>query len=198
MTRRNISLSFDRYLLKKRQIFLYGEINSSLAKSVVQSLRVLSSKPTPIYLFICSEGGDVEPAIAILDEIIGIQNCGGTVATIAQGYAMSAAAILLAVGSPGWRYATPNSSIMAHSWSMSLPDDYAHQHKITLDFTEQESKRINSLVANACGMTTKKKKDKFFDDLEKTIWLSVDEAIKFGLVDEIWNWDFNKKQENEE
>ena len=103
-------LSHD--LMKKRTVHLEGEVNGENAVSIITQLRYLASKSSrDIYLVINSPGGAVHHGLAIYD-VMNEVNC--DIYTIGIGQACSMGAFLLAAGTPGKRYATPNSEVMIH------------------------------------------------------------------------------------
>ena len=100
-------------LLKDRIVFIGSEINDSVANVVIAQLLFLESESpdTPIYLYINSPGGHVTAGLAIYDTI---QYVKPEVSTICIGQAVSMAAVLLASGAAGKRYALPHSRVMIH------------------------------------------------------------------------------------
>lgn len=187
MMKRSVNLPFfDRYFLKARQIFLWGEIDDKLAMHVVQSLRYLASLDSnkDIEIYIHSEGGCVESTMAIIDEMLKIKEQ-LTIQTICQSQAYSSAAFVLALGTEGYRKATANSSMMLHQVTYETAEDNARVQKQLTDFSLKQIENIYDMVGVACKQTTPTKKKKFRADIENTIWMDPKEAKRFGLIDEI-------------
>lgn len=81
---------------------------------------------------------------------------------------------------------------MLHPWSFDLAEDAISQQRKTTEFFSLQCDKINKIIAQNCGKTTKAKYRKLVDEITQTVWLDVDEAIKFGIIDNIW--DTNKEQ----
>jgi ATP-dependent protease ClpP protease subunit len=134
--------------------------------------------------FIYSEGGDVDASIAIIDQIKAAQKFGIKVYTINAGIAYSAAGIILAMGDKGCRYSYKNAAAMLHPCSFSLPHDYNEHQAKAMDFVQRTINNINGLIAEACGISSKKQ-SAFMKDIEKGLWLNAEEAQKYGIIDTI-------------
>lgn len=189
----------SKILVNDRKLLLWGDINESISYKIIKALKILYKKdPTkPIKLYIHTDGGEVESGMTIVDEIRGIISCGGEVWTIAQGKAYSMGGIILAMGSQ--RYATPNSCIMLHPFSQDTDSDTIGQIKKSIDFTHKYQESILKLVAEACDKTGPVKFKKFRDDIEKTLWMTAAEAKKYGIIDDIWQyeWETEDKETND-
>lgn len=171
--------------IKNRQIYLWGEVNDELALHTIQEMNYLAGLSNePICLIINSGGGAADCEAVIVDEILALQKAGIIISTIAVGIACSAAATILALGTKKYRFARPHSTIMLHPASISIEDDYEHYQKSLLDFMMKQNDRINVLVAKACGMSRKYKR--FLKDIDKGLWLTSEEAVKYGVIDGIW------------
>lgn len=181
-----------RHHLDARRIFLWGEIDEKTTKEVTERIRYLCDlASSPIFLHICSIGGDVDCSIAIIDEILGARSHKVEINTIATGVAYSAAANVLAVGTPGRRWATQNSTIMLHPASFDLEKDYGPQQQSATEFYNRHSDIINSLVAKACR---KRYIKKFKDMIDKGLWMTAKEAVRFGIIDGIWDYRRQKRK----
>lgn len=192
-----ISDEIEKSSLETGKIFLFDDITESSSKYVIDRLRYVffKIKPHAISLYISSYGGDFEACAAIMDEIIGLQSIGAKIYTIAVGKAYSSGANILAVGSE--RYATPLASMMLHPVSMELPQDYIIQQQNTTNFTTSRYRDVMTVVANRCGKKTKKTIDSFFETIRHGLWMDTKAAIKFGLIDGVWdyNWEISDNDE---
>jgi ATP-dependent Clp protease protease subunit len=181
------TITTTKTLLKDRSVFLFGDIDEGLAFSIIKNLRYLSKlSADPIKIFIHSNGGCVDAGAAIVDEMNLLKDSGIDIKTIVQGKAFSYASFISALGTQGSRYATPNSSFMLHEASTELPQDYLGKQEEYTKYVKKQMEVIMKMVATACGKGSAKKYPLFIKDVEKSIWLQSQEAIKYGLIDEIW------------
>jgi len=173
--------AFDIYsrLLKDRIIFLGEEINDTVANVVIAQLLFLESEDPDkeINLYINSPGGMVTAGLAIYDTM---QYIRPDIVTICMGQAASMAAILLASGAEGKRYALPNSKILIHQ-----PLGGAHGQATDIAIHANEilkiREKLNEILANHTGQAIEKVKD----DTERDFFMSSEEAKKYGLVDKV-------------
>ncbi|OPX35390.1 MAG: ATP-dependent Clp endopeptidase, proteolytic subunit ClpP [Desulfobacteraceae bacterium 4484_190.1] len=173
--------AFDIYsrLLKDRIIFLGEEINDTVANVVIAQLLFLESEDPDkeINLYINSPGGMVTAGLAIYDTM---QYIRPDIVTICMGQAASMAAILLASGAEGKRYALPNSKILIHQplgGAQGQATDIAIHANEILKIRE----KLNEILANHTGQAIEKVKD----DTERDFFMSSEEAKKYGLVDKV-------------
>lgn len=174
---------FDIYsrLLNDRIVFVGEQIDDHVANSVVAQLLHLESEDPDkdISLYINSPGGSVTAGLAILDTMNFIK-C--DVSTICIGLCASMASVLLAGGEKGKRYALPNSEVLIHQ-----PMGGAQQGTQETDMAiiaEQMKKtrsRLNKILSDATGQPL----ETISKDTERDNWLTADEALKYGIVDEI-------------
>ncbi|MDE2213077.1 MAG: ATP-dependent Clp endopeptidase proteolytic subunit ClpP [Patescibacteria group bacterium] len=174
--------AFDIYsrLLKERIIFLGGPIEDHSANLIIAQLLFLASEDPKkdIQLYINSPGGSVTAALAMLDTMDYIKP---EVATVCVGMAASAAAILLAAGAKGKRFALPNAEVMIHQpWGGA--QGQATDIEITAKHIIATRDRLNRILAKATGQDLKK----IESDVERDYFMSADEAKKYGIVDEIF------------
>ena len=152
--------SYDIFsrLLKERIIFISGEINDTLANSVIASLLYLDSiSHDDISIYINSPGGSVSSGLAIYDTM---QFISSDVSTICVGMAASMGAFLLSSGTIGKRFALPNSDIMIHQ-PLGGAEGQASDIKITSDHIVLLRKRLNKILAKNTKQTLRKiEKDK--------------------------------------
>jgi len=174
-------------LFKDRIIFLSGEIVSSAggyphseaADNIIAQLLCLEAEDPEkdIQLYINSPGGDLQAALAIYDAM---QYVRCPVRTICVGIAASAAALILAGGAKGKRYALPNSRIMIHQpWGMV--GGQAVDIKIEADEILKLRDRVNEILAHHTGQP----KEKIERDTDRNFWMSAEEAKAYGIVDEV-------------
>jgi ATP-dependent Clp protease, protease subunit len=174
--------AFDIYsrLLKERIIFLGGGIDDHMANLIIAQLLFLESEDPKkdIVLYINSPGGQVTSGLAILDTM---QYIKPDVATVCVGIAASAAAILLAAGQKGKRFALPNSEVMIHQpWGGA--QGQATDIEITARQILKTRDRLNKILAKATG----KPLAQIEKDVERDYFMDADEAKKYGVIDEIF------------
>lgn len=181
--------AFDIYsrLLKDRIIFLGGPIEDHTANLIIAQLLFLASEDAKkdIHLYINSPGGSVTATLAMLDTINYIKP---DVATVCVGIAASGAAILLAGGTKGKRFALPNAEVMIHQpWGGA--QGQATDIEITAKHIIATRERLNKLLAKATGQAL----EKIEKDVERDYFMSADEAKKYGVIDDIFAHKGGKK-----
>ena len=173
--------AFDIYsrLLKERVIFLVGPVEDNMANLVVAQLLFLESEnpDKDIHLYINSPGGVVSSGLAIYDTMQFIKP---DVSTVCIGQAASMGAVLLTGGAPKKRFALPNSKIMIHQplggFQGQATDIDIHAREI-LRMREE----LNNILARHSGQDVEKIKQ----DTERDNFLNSNEAVEYGLVDEV-------------
>ena len=173
--------AYDIYsrLLKDRIIFLGGEIETNMANSIIAQLFFLE-KESPdgdIQLFINSRGGEINAALAIVDTMNYI-SC--DVSTIAVGSAMSAGALILALGAKGKRLALPNAEILIHQ-PLGGARGQASDIDIAAKNILQMRDKINKMLAKATGKSVKQVEQ----DSDRDRYFTAQEAKKYGLIDKV-------------
>lgn len=186
MTMPNKWTSLDHYFLISRDIFIQSDITDYLSYKIVRELKYLRGQSAdPIRVWINSDGGQVESAMSIIDEIITSKNfC--EIHTICQGRACSSAANILAFGTDGCRYATRNSYMMLHKESWSLEMDKADNQETFVNFHKSCYNDFFKQFCVVLGKKTAKSKKQLDDDMKHDLWLNPNQAIKYGLIDAIW------------
>ena len=172
--------SYDIFsrLLRDIIVFVSGEINDTLANSVIAELLYLDSlNHEDISLFINSPGGVITSGLAIYDTMNYIKS---DVSTICMGMAASMAAFLLSCGCKGKRYILPNADVMIHQ-PLGGAEGQASDIKIASDRILALRRRLNSILAKNTG----NKLSKIEKDTERDNYLSADEAVEYGIVDKI-------------
>ena len=176
--------SYDIFsrLLKDRIIFLAEDVNHVSASLVVAQLLFLESEDPDreIYLYINSPGGSITDGMAIVDTINYIK-C--PVTTICVGLAASMGAVLLASGTKGKRYATPNAEILIHQPLIAGGglSGQTTEIKIHADHMVKTRDKLNRLLSEKTGqdLATIEK------DTERDNYMTAEEALKYGLIDGI-------------
>jgi len=173
--------AYDIYsrLLKERIIFLGGLIDDDVANLIIAQLLFLQSESdsTDIKLYINSPGGTVTAALAIFDTMRHVK-C--DVATVCVGQAASGAAILLAGGARGKRFALPNSRIMIHQ-PLGGVEGQATDIKIHAEEIIKTKDRLNEILSHATG----KSKKQVEEDTERDRFLTAEETKKYGIIDKV-------------
>jgi len=173
--------SYDIYsrLLKERVIFLVGPVEDHMANLVVAQLLFLESEnpDKDVHIYINSPGGSVSAGLAIYDTMQFIRP---NVSTMCIGQAASMGALLLAGGAPGKRYCLPHSRMMIHQplggYQGQATDIEIHAKEILL-----LRDRLNLILANHTGQTL----EKIELDTERDNFMSGEEAVKYGLIDQV-------------
>lgn len=176
----NKEYAYDLYsrLLKDRIIFLGGEINDDVANIVVSELLYLDSlNHEDICLYINSPGGSVTSGLAIYDTMNFIKS---DVRTIVVGMAASMGAFLLSSGAKGKRCALKNAEVMIHQ-VLGGAQGQATDIKIQAEHILKIKKKLNNILASNTGQPI----NKVIRDCERDNYMSSEEALKYGLVDEI-------------
>ena len=171
---------YDIYsrLLKDRIIILNGEINDSLANSIVAQLLFLDSENhEDISLYINSPGGVITSGMAIYDTMNFIKS---NVSTICIGLAASMAAFILSSGKKGKRYALPNAEVMIHQ-PLGGAQGQATEIKIAAEHILKLKDKLNTILAK----NTNKPLEKIQNDTERDYFLTSDDALEYGLIDKI-------------
>lgn len=183
--------SYDIYsrLLKERIIFLGEEVNETTASLVVAQLLFLEAEEPDkdIQLYINSPGGSVTAGMAIYDTMQYIK-C--DVSTICIGMAASMGAFLLAGGAKGKRYALPNAEIMIHQ-PLGGAQGQATEIEIAAKHILKTKEKLNHMLAENCGQPY----DVVAADTERDNWKSAQEAMEYGLVDQVIAYKSDKKDE---
>ncbi len=176
---RQRQLTLGDLLLENRIVFLQGEIFTANANEVVMKLLYLQSenRRKDIHFYISSPGGDVVATMAIFDTMQ-ILSC--PVSTYCVGQAASGAAVLLAGGTKGKRFALPHSRVMLHQPYGGVGGQVSD---IQIQATEILRNRgmLNEILAQNCDQTV----EKIAEDTDRDFFLTAEEAKEYGLVDEI-------------
>lgn len=184
--------SFDIYsrLLKERIIFLGTDVNEHVASLVIAQLLWLAAEDQEkdIHFYINSPGGYVSAGLAIYDTMQFIQP---DVSTICMGQAASMGALLLAAGAKGKRFTLPHSRVMIHQpagGAQGQASDIEIQAREILTLRE----RLNQILAKHTGQPI----SQIEKDTDRNFFMSAEEAVKYGIVDEVMTRKFERKKEN--
>lgn len=172
--------SYDLYskLLASRIVFINGEINDSVASTVIAELLYLDSLSNDdISIYINSPGGMVTAGFAIYDTMNFIKS---DVSTIGIGLCASMAAFLLSSGQKGKRYLLPNAEVMIHQ-PLGGAQGQATEIKIASDHILETKTKLNKILAKNTGQ----KLTKIMKDTERDHYLDAKKAKEYGLVDHI-------------
>ncbi|MFP6609608.1 MAG: ATP-dependent Clp endopeptidase proteolytic subunit ClpP [Deltaproteobacteria bacterium] len=173
--------SYDIFsrLLRERIVFLTDEIDDQVATLATAQMLFLEAEDPDkdIYLYVNSPGGAVTAGLAVYDTM---QYIRPDVSTLCMGQAASMAAVLLAAGTAGKRFALPHSRIMIHQpmgGAQGTASDIDIQAREILRIREQ----VNSLLATHTGQDLAK----IEADTDRDRFMSGTEAVEFGLIDEV-------------
>jgi ATP-dependent Clp protease protease subunit len=178
---KQIDPEIDRWLRSKRIVLLTGRITPELAERITSELIFLDAKAPgkDIYLYINSKGGEIQPGLAIYDTIKSLKS---DVVTVSVGECSSMAAMLLASGTKGKRFALPNSRIMIHQPTSGV-DGQASEIAIEAKEILYLKSLLNSLLAQLTGQPI----NKIEVDSDRDFFMSAQEAKVYGIVDKVIN-----------
>ncbi len=173
--------SFDIYsrLLRERIVFLGAEVDDAIANVITAQLLFLEAEDPDkdISLYINSPGGASYAGMAIYDAM---QYVKPDVSTVCVGMGMSAAAMILAGGAPGKRFALPNAKVMIHQGSggfRGTPADIQIAAKEILQLT----RRMAEIIAWHSGQPV----EQVMQDIDRDRFMTPEEAMEYGIVDAV-------------
>src|SRR2546430_2967026 len=166
-------------LLKDRIVFLGTPINDVVANLIVAQLLHLESEDPDkdIMMYINSPGGDITGLFAIYDTM---QYIKADVQTICIGQAASAAAVLLASGTPGKRFILPHARVLIHQ-----PHGGASGQAVDIEIQAKEIVRMRELLDEILAFHTGQPVEKVAHDTDRDFIMSAVEAKDYGIVDEV-------------
>ncbi len=174
--------AYDIYsrLLKERIIFLGSPIVDAVANSIIAQMLFLASQDPKkeIKLYINSPGGVLSSALAIYDTM---QYVKCPVSTVCVGLAASGAAVLLAAGTKGKRFALPHSQILLHQVAVSGISGEAVEVEIAAKQILRLKEKVNKILARHTGQPI----EKIEKDTDRDFYLSAEEAKAYGLIDQV-------------
>ena len=173
--------AYDIYsrLLKDRIIFMGEQVTDDMANIIIAQFLFLESEDPDkdINLYINSPGGSITAGLAIYDTM---QYVKSDIAAICTGQASSMAALLLAAGSKGKRFALPHSRIMIHQ-----PMGAAQGQATDIDIQAKEIIRLKKALNEILALHTGKDIKKITSDSERDFFMSGQEALEYGIVDKV-------------
>lgn len=166
-------------LLKDRIVFLGSAINDAVADTVIAQLLFLESEnpEKDIFVYVNSPGGNVTSGLAIYDTI---QYIKPDVATMCIGQAASMAAVLLAAGTKGKRYALPHARVMLHQVLGGVEGQATD-----IEIHAREILRIREELNRILAKHTNQPIDRISKDTERDFFLRPNDALEYGIVDAI-------------
>lgn len=174
--------AYDIYsrLLRDNIIFIGTPIDDNVANLVTAQLLFLEAEDPEkdVSLYINSPGGIVTAGMAIYDTIQFIRP---DVAAICVGQAASVAALLLAAGTPGKRFALPNSRVLIHQPTMGGLSGQATD----IDIHAREILRLRANLNEIMARHTGQPLEKIERDVERDFWMTAQQAREYGIIDEI-------------
>ena len=175
--------SFDIYsrLLKERIVFLGQEVDDQIANVLVAEILYLEAQDPDkdINLYINSPGGDITSLFAVYDTMKYVR-C--DVSTICMGQAASAAAVLLAAGTKGKRYALPHSRILLHQ-----PHGGAQGQAVDIEIQAKEILRYRKLLDEILAEHTGQSIEKISHDTDRDFIMTAEQAKEYGVIDEVFS-----------
>lgn len=173
------SLNFlDEKLFKSRSISIFGQINERVARSVTEQLLALSGESDdPITIYISSPGGHVESGDVIYDMIKFIRP---VVRVVGTGWVASAATTIYLAAAKENRYSLPNTRYLVHQPSGGSQGS-ASDISIAAKQIMKTKQRINKLISDETGRAF----EQVEKDTDRDYWMSVDEAIEYGIVTQV-------------
>jgi len=174
--------AYDIYsrLLKDRIIFLAGPIIDPVANSIIAQMLYLAAQDPnkEIKFYINSPGGVLTSALAIYDTM---QYVKCPVSTVCVGAAASGAAVLLAAGTKGKRFALPNAEVLLHQVAISGLAGQAVEVEIAAKQVVKLKDKINKILARHTGQSL----ERLEKDTDRDFYLSAQEAKEYGIIDEV-------------
>jgi ATP-dependent Clp protease, protease subunit len=173
--------SYDLYsrLLSGRIVFLGTQVDDASANLIMAQLLYLESEDPDkdINLYINSPGGSVTALLGIYDTMQYIRS---QVSTTCLGFAASAAAVILAGGATGKRFALPHSTVLLHQ-----PHGGAQGQSVDIDIQAREILRMREVVNQILARHTGQPLERIVRDTDRDFILSAEQAVEYGVVDEI-------------
>jgi len=168
----------DEKLFKSRSISIFGQINEKIARSVTEQLLALSAESDePVTIYISSPGGHVESGDVIYDMIKYIKP---EVRVVGTGWVASAATNIYLAAKKENRYSLPNTRYLVHQPSGGSHGD-ATDIAIQMEEILKTKARINKIISDETGRPL----EQVEKDTDRDFWMSVDEAIDYGIVHKV-------------
>lgn len=169
-------LSYD--FTKNRKIYLFSEINDTVAMEIISQLEYLDNNGTDdIKIYINSPGGSVSAGFSIVDAV---NRCKCDVSTVCTGMAASMGAFILSCGTKGKRLATPLSEIMIHQ-----PLGGAQGQALDIQLAAEHITKVKNKLHRILSENTSQDIQTISRDCDRDFWMGADEALKYGIIDGI-------------
>lgn len=169
-------LSYD--FTKKGKIYLFSEINDTVAMETISQLEYLDGNgKDDIKIYINSPGGSVSAGFAIVDAI---NRCKCDVSVICTGMAASMGAFILSCGTKGKRFATPLSEIMIHQ-----PLGGAQGQATDIQLAAEHITKVKNKIHKILSENTGQEMNTISRDCDRDFWMDAEEALAYGIIDEI-------------
>jgi ATP-dependent Clp protease protease subunit len=184
-------MSLDDMLLENRIVFLVGDISYARAAEVIMKMLYLDNlkRDTEISLYVNSPGGSVDDTMAIYDTMRFVNS---PVSTYCIGRAQSGAAIILAAGAKGKRFALQHAKVMLHQpWGGV--SGQAADIKIQAEEILKAKTMINEILAKHTGQTV----EKIAAETERDRYMTADEACEYGIIDEVLKEEEQEKEDKQ-
>ena len=171
--------------LKKRIVFLNGEINDAMTQNIIAQLQYLEERAPDleIYLYINTPGGDVYSGSAIVDAM---NACKCDIVTVGTGLVASMGAFILSCGKKGKRFVSPLCEVMIHQ-PLGGVQGQASDIRLVAEHIAKIKKRVNKILSK----NTNQPLEKIEVDSDRDHWMDARETVSYGLADEIGTPDFD-------
>ena len=185
-------MSLDDMLLENRIVFLIGEISYQRAAEVIMKMLYLDNlkRDSEISLYINSPGGSVDDTMAIYDTIRFVSS---PIATYCIGRAQSGAAIILAAGTKGKRHALSHAKVMLHQ-----PWGGVSGQAADIKIQAEEILKAKSMITDLLAKLTGQPVEKIAAETERDRYMTADEALQYGLIDEVLKEESEKEKEEKD
>ena len=185
-------MSLDDMLLENRIVFLIGEISYQRAAEVIMKMLYLDNlkRDSEISLYINSPGGSVDDTMAIYDTIRFVSS---PIATYCIGRAQSGAAIILAAGTKGKRHALSHAKVMLYQ-----PWGGVSGQAADIKIQAEEILKAKSMITDLLAKLTGQPVEKIAAETERDRYMTADEALQYGLIDEVLKEESEKEKEEKD
>mmetsp|Transcript_50532 Transcript_50532/g.120496 ORF Transcript_50532/g.120496 Transcript_50532/m.120496 type:complete len:326 (-) Transcript_50532:13-990(-) len=177
-------LSVRELLLRERILMISEYIDDTMANAYLAMLLYLQSEDAkkPVQIYFSSPGAALKPALALYDTICQLKAKGCKVTTVSYSLCAGMGAFLVAAGSPGRRFATPNSLFLLSKTGLESPvQGQATEIELEAKQMLRESDRVEEELSGITGQSI----DKIRQDLRRNFYLSAAEAVEYGLIDKV-------------
>ncbi|MFC1476724.1 ATP-dependent Clp protease proteolytic subunit [Fibrobacterota bacterium] len=175
-----VGKEIDEQMLARREIFLWGEINDDMARSVVQKILYFDGQEKKdIKIYLNSPGGAISSGLAIYDAMYYAKS---DISTVCIGQAASMGAILLCAGKKGKRFAWENARVMIHQ---PLISGNMYGPASDIQIQAEEMLRIRQKLNEILSKHTGKPLKDIEADTDRDLFMSAEDAKGYGLIDEI-------------